>query len=1437
MNVILDLVCNKTYEIQNIPYVKVKDIAVRLFEMASGNHKKHCLKCENFKRKIEECDQTVSARDIIIQMLQDEVKKKEGLYRNAVDEHEKLRFLHYNVAQDYANLKEIHKKVLEENRKLHDEKQDLLNMIKESRPKSRSNMKGVVDGLTNIQSVMYCQNKSVRSMLLQLLDEFRKTKPEKSLDYQYRSAHPEEHDQPLMRRIDELNFVVEKLQKENKKIKENLHEKQINLSRCLTVLENNNADIDNLSEHIEGLCRERDKYAEEIAALENNLLAKNNELEEKNNELESKNNELESKNNQVVELKSDNENLISDIDSLHLKIDTCMADLEKLKDEIEMSVEEKNQYKSQAMEYQNLYSQAEEKLKEFESYKQSMLLTVEKLRSDIKAVEAKETSTFQCQIVPQLVNCQVQESPKMKNQYTESLINSLCTSYKITQVGDSDIYTEHVKKQELQAVNNEFAQYKCLMEFKVQSLEKDKTDLKEQISHYDKDHKYKSELEIKVQTLEKDNSLLRESLASESGSMKLQVEKLKNESTISFCQFKTKISELEIENAGLRDTLNNITSDGRDSLKKLEENYLICKNALELKMRQIEEDNKHLKETLDFVTKDEKSAENEYKTCKQVFETKINKLEKENANLKIHLDFKTEESSKLDAECLKQQAIIAKLNENNQKLQESIKKVEDNMLTLQQQLDNIKQRLESKDSELNEKQSIIKKLKDVQNKCLQQLKRHQQFACPQSELEEELETRIKRMIEENSDMQKLLLEKPKIDQLNQTDEMREINELHKKVVDLESELENANLELTEYEEENRSYSQKLQNLMNEVTCLQETKIQAEEELKELSTKLEILKEELELKDQNIHDLNDKLANLDESDSMSNNLRNELVKIQLENEKFKKEETEWKQKEAQLREVLQKNVEKCSKFQTEIDQLVDTKRNLEEKLNEFDSNKMDLETRIVDLELEIDNKMSEVENLKNNIIELEKDKSSNNDNDNQDLINELTRKQNIIKSLEECITKSNVIIEHCENEMKSVQTINRNLKAELELKTKLLEEQQPVSNPTLRDKTELLFKENKRLKDQLTRNGSLQINKEISTLRKEHDRLLKESQAKDKEMDKIKQDLMQFVGQLKKEPAKKPTKIASTPKSKSCELKPKQQSRTKLPRQSEPPKLKKPTHSVQKLNFAPSQPKQFQHKWSDVDRYTTSPNLLNADKSSLLGDKKPHFVRNKSKNVSVYLALGNTSPCADCFVEKGQVGDCPGPAKSEKTAAKPPPALFDEETCAKITTTTTGTDPIRTSSAAKTVSTQAQSDAPPDPLLTQLRAKILSKTTPSRESVADDPIDGDRPTCDCMSLIMQQYKTYDGDARVENEIYDIVEYEQSAPKAGLRGCRFSFGSYWSESKIDRTGRRRASDEASGSETTTTTTSQYDSSCCFDGSEASEASDAYDGCEESESLSSF
>ncbi|CAH1100001.1 unnamed protein product [Psylliodes chrysocephalus] len=1307
---------------------------------ASG--KKKCLDCENYKRKLKENDHTVSARDVLIEMLQTELKKKEGLYRNAIDEHEKLRFMHCSVVQDYTNLKEIHKKLTEENRKLCEENQNLLAKIRETEnlpessikfndqtcepfdKKDISNIRNVADGITNIQNIMQCQNKSLRSMLVQLLDELKKSRlehsPERVNQNVENKDNSNETNESLKKEIEDLNTYIEKLQKENKKIKENLYEKQVSLKNCLTVLENNNSDIDNLSKHVEGLCRQRDKYGDQVTALENELLSKENEISKLKSETE--------------QIENVNSKLNHDICSLKSQIDTYSSEYKKLKSEINNTVEDKTELENKVNEYQTQFEQIQnelqDKLKEFEDYKEDMLVTIDQLKNDLEEARVEQDSKgIQCTFNrPVTCNTSTQESPIMKNRTAQSFEDCLSVCYKNTQVDDLEItgcckkpldkemIELEVHKQELQTLENEFLQYRCVMDYRIQSLEKDNNELKENISIISSDHeknlkkideeyhKCKHDLDTKIRTLEEDKSILRNSLEQETSLIKFELEKVKTENNIYVCHCKNKINEIELENSGLRDKLSNMANENRDNLTKLEENYCICKHALEARIKQLDEENKHLRDTLDIVTTDDnKSIEDDFNTLKTILENKIRLLEKENSYLKELINSTTKDYED-------------KLTEKESEMKELLKKTDQNQTTIKTLIDEQNQYLQSIIYQVpNSNQTAtdmgencdLKTVLQLKIKHLidNQLKLEQNLATVSSENVSYLNT-----IEELSKPMKnqkytvLTCLLDQVDKINQTDEIKgienetnelkeELNEMQRKVLTLEMELENANLELTEYEEENRSYSQRLQILMNEISSLQETKLHADADINDYNLKLIQVQEEFTVlsrdRNQTITELNYKITELesklvdfdcnvsklkeskkenerlqnklDDTEMMLNNIRNELDSLHLENNKLKSLEMLVQQKDEQLmeycnqlnvvQEQLKDNECKCQEYESKIKEYESNKRVLEEKISEYEKLIKETSKETDRLRKLISDLEEEQNNIKNNNVE-------KTDENNKELFKQiitlqeqLKKKKTIIKSLEQCIDKSNIVLQHCEKEMRIVQKNNESLKKELENTTK-----EEIS--FLKEKSEQLFQENQRLKEQLQKSPNRFNNKENLKLKIEYQRLMKESQAKDKDLKNLKQQLMQLAAQTKKPiTAQKAVSFATNTKlfdPKTIQTKP----GCSKSNDSDPntPKIKKDVRQDLKKKLTPTSP-QVRTANQKISDSTRSPHSVTGRvaTTSLKSESLPNtlrkgaLIKNKPKDVSVYLALSNAYPS-----EKGT-------GRIQKTQAVP----GDEETVSRV----------------------------------------------------------------------------------------------------------------------------------------------------------------------------
>lgn len=74
--------------------------------------KQQCPLSEQYLRRLQDAEQSVSNRDILISMLQEQLNKLEELYKNHLDEHQEVRFKYCLVTQEFSNLKKICEKVI-----------------------------------------------------------------------------------------------------------------------------------------------------------------------------------------------------------------------------------------------------------------------------------------------------------------------------------------------------------------------------------------------------------------------------------------------------------------------------------------------------------------------------------------------------------------------------------------------------------------------------------------------------------------------------------------------------------------------------------------------------------------------------------------------------------------------------------------------------------------------------------------------------------------------------------------------------------------------------------------------------------------------------------------------------------------------------------------------------------------------------------------------------------------------------------------------------------------------------------------------------------------------------------------------------------------------------------------------------------------------------
>ncbi|KAG5895202.1 hypothetical protein JTB14_035374 [Gonioctena quinquepunctata] len=218
-----------------------------------------CTDCAKFRRKLKENEQTVSARDVLIEMSQKEIQKLQNLYKNSIDEYEKLRFTYCSLVQDFTNLKHIYKKVEEENDHLVDDKNQSTAKLNDLRA-----LQDEYDQLRNQYEELQKSKRSIPKCFPSKCKRIEQSS-------QTSRAAREQTEDNLIDEIGNLKKLVEKLKEENKKIKENLNEKQTNLFKCLNVLEKNHLDIGNLSGHIENICNERNKCMNALGEKDNEI--------------------------------------------------------------------------------------------------------------------------------------------------------------------------------------------------------------------------------------------------------------------------------------------------------------------------------------------------------------------------------------------------------------------------------------------------------------------------------------------------------------------------------------------------------------------------------------------------------------------------------------------------------------------------------------------------------------------------------------------------------------------------------------------------------------------------------------------------------------------------------------------------------------------------------------------------------------------------------------------------------------------------------------------------------------------------------------------------------------------------------------------------------------------------------------------------------------
>ncbi|KAJ8922034.1 hypothetical protein NQ315_008674 [Exocentrus adspersus] len=279
------------------------------------NSKHECLDCENYKRKVKEAEQTVSGRDVLIEMLQEEVKKMEQRYKTSIDDYESLRFKYCTVVQELSNLKEIHKKLEKSTMKLQKDrdvaktqlevlqcelekwKNQLIYTNEFSLLKLTSNHnfqivlhQSILKEMSHMEALMQNQNEAVKDVLVKVLNEIKKGKSCKQIEDALKNSSADKVEtismvEELTKQIDALNTLVEKLRTENDFIKKQLSDKKSNLAECLDVLEDNHSNLNNLSGSIEMIIKEKEGCVKEIVKLKSIVEENNNLLNQKNAEI------------------------------------------------------------------------------------------------------------------------------------------------------------------------------------------------------------------------------------------------------------------------------------------------------------------------------------------------------------------------------------------------------------------------------------------------------------------------------------------------------------------------------------------------------------------------------------------------------------------------------------------------------------------------------------------------------------------------------------------------------------------------------------------------------------------------------------------------------------------------------------------------------------------------------------------------------------------------------------------------------------------------------------------------------------------------------------------------------------------------------------------------------------------------------------------------
>ncbi|XP_057662551.1 coiled-coil domain-containing protein 186-like isoform X2 [Diorhabda carinulata] len=455
----------------------------------------------------------------------------------------------------------------------------------------------------------------------------------------------------------------------------------------------------------------------------------------------------------------------------------------------------------------------------------------------------------------------------------------------------------------------------------------------------------------------------------------------------------------------------------------------------------------------------------------------LKKLQKENKKIKDNL--------------CKKQANLAKcldvLENNNCEIDKLSKHIE----VLCSERDKFRDQLKRLQCVINKKDKTISSLKqkDVNNRAMMLGREEpaQNVNCLKQQLENEMHKNEKSQNNQSIKHQNL--------------DAQDFDGLVRRLQSAEKDLEASNLELLEYEEENRCYCQKIDSLLKTIKCLKESKLRSDEDKKEYFERLNDMRNEFqemyEQKNKTIEELNKKLQmrNYSEGDNKTEIAKKDLqIKYLneklfcLDNEHKRCQIMETKYKDCQLKfECFFKQIKSLQKFLSEIYCKLDfcdkTIRDLKDK------NKL-LEKKISSLESILDTKSNGAIHVDVIIEELQCI--------NTKLQKQLSNKESIITSLEECLDKSNEILVNCEKEMNLIEQRNSKFQREMRyIKSKL--EGELIQNQCLAIKCNILNKNQN--------NCFGNIYEDIEKFKSEYKNLLAEAVAKKQDLKHIKTELV------------------------------------------------------------------------------------------------------------------------------------------------------------------------------------------------------------------------------------------------------------------------------------------------------------------------------------------